>query len=422
MLKKLIHLFSKIKDFRVTGRTKYTLEEIFTIAFVGIFSGCHGWKEIYLFAVANEYFFKQLLPTLKQIPSVDTICRTISNPKLDKLEMCNIVILFAKEFLMRIKKRSRGRPKKDDIPFVINLDGKTLRGAILRGKDKSNIHIVNAVCELVTLFVMKIEDKSNEIPTYPIVIKALHECGLIRRNVITIDSMGCQTTVTEKICEYGGYYLLGAKGNQPTLFSDIQTIFDIGVVKYPNEFEIQTYTSPADKVAGRIETRKISVIEITPNIYEWLTTVDRWTGMSKLIKVERMIEKTDNSKHTNEVRYYITNMNFTPRKLLNVTVKHWSVETMHNMLDEVENYAEDKSKISRGIGAEMLSIFRKLGLNFVLPYSKQKNESVRSVLNFLKQCPTLIKEILTKTPDEVGLISEWRKRQGRGNFAKTVPI
>jgi hypothetical protein len=74
----------------------------------------------------------------------------------------------AHDFLRRATKkiRKKGRPKKGELPPVVNLDGKTLCGAIARSAKKSMIHIVNAVCNLVTLSGLKVREKSNEITPF----------------------------------------------------------------------------------------------------------------------------------------------------------------------------------------------------------------------------------------------------------------
>jgi H+/Cl- antiporter ClcA len=116
MLKALLNCFASISDYRVLGRTKYTLTEILFIVFIGVLTGCRGWKAIHSFAVSNAYWFKKHLPGLVDIPSVDTLARTISN--LDPKALTSGFPKLGKDFL-RLSPRTKrkiGRPIKGVTP------------------------------------------------------------------------------------------------------------------------------------------------------------------------------------------------------------------------------------------------------------------------------------------------------------------
>jgi hypothetical protein len=81
-------LLSTVCDNRVQGRTKYELQDILTIVFFGTISGCYGWTEIADYAISNAKIFMKILPTLPNIPSVDTIARTVA--KLDQSQIREI--------------------------------------------------------------------------------------------------------------------------------------------------------------------------------------------------------------------------------------------------------------------------------------------------------------------------------------------
>jgi predicted transposase YbfD/YdcC len=68
---------------------------------------------------------------------------------------------------------------------------------------------------------MKVEDKSNEITAIPPLLELLD----IRGSVITIDAMGTQTEIANKILEEKGDYVLALKANQPTLYNQVQQWF-----------------------------------------------------------------------------------------------------------------------------------------------------------------------------------------------------
>jgi len=57
---------------------------------------------------------------------------------------------------------------------------------------------------------VKVDEKSNEITAIPKILELLDLKGCI----VTIDAMGYQQAIAQKIIEGGGDYALGLKGNQ----------------------------------------------------------------------------------------------------------------------------------------------------------------------------------------------------------------
>lgn len=57
---------------------------------------------------------------------------------------------------------------------------------------------------------IKTEEKSNEITAIPMLLELLE----IKGCVVTIDAMGCQTSIAEKIIEKQADYVLAVKDNQ----------------------------------------------------------------------------------------------------------------------------------------------------------------------------------------------------------------
>jgi predicted transposase YbfD/YdcC len=64
---------------------------------------------------------------------------------------------------------------------------------------------------------VKVADKSNEI----IAIPALLDMLTIEGAVITIDAMGCQRDIAQKVIDKKADYILALKGNQGTLREDV---------------------------------------------------------------------------------------------------------------------------------------------------------------------------------------------------------
>ncbi|CCV05624.1 conserved hypothetical protein [Mesorhizobium metallidurans STM 2683] len=65
------------------------------------------------------------------------------------------------------------------------------------------------------------DEKSNEITAIP----ELPELLAIKGAIGTIDAMGCQTRIAEKIVDKGADYVVGLKGNQGSLRDDVELMF-----------------------------------------------------------------------------------------------------------------------------------------------------------------------------------------------------
>ena len=90
--------------------------------------------------------------------------------------------------------------------------GKTLRGAKSNGK-KLPVHMVSAWANQNNLVLgqIRVNEKSNEITAIPELLDRL----LIEGNIITIDAMGTQMNIADKIIENGADYILAVCRTQP---------------------------------------------------------------------------------------------------------------------------------------------------------------------------------------------------------------
>jgi len=73
----------------------------------------------------------------------------------------------------------------------------------------------------VVLGQLACEEKSNTITAIP----ALLELIVVKGCIVTIDAMGCQTNIAEKIIEREADYILAVKDNQKNLHKEIQDMF-----------------------------------------------------------------------------------------------------------------------------------------------------------------------------------------------------
>jgi predicted transposase YbfD/YdcC len=122
---------------------------------------------------------------------------------------------------------------------VIAVDGKTARGSRDRAKNRNPLHRVSAWAEANRLVLGQeaTEEKSNEITAIPklLALLELHGC------IVTIDAMGCQRAIAERIVEQGGDYVLGLKGNQGSLHEAVEEYFTTAQARRLQERPVQLH-------------------------------------------------------------------------------------------------------------------------------------------------------------------------------------
>jgi len=252
--------FGEIRDHRIDRKKLHTVEEILLVTFCGMIAGCDSWDDLELFGKTKLDYLRRYLPFKNGAPSDDTLRRffRVLDPKI--FESC--FMKWVRSFQIDLAEK------------IISVDGKTSR----RSFDGENrpMHLVSAfVSELgITLGQLKTADKSNEITAIPELLELLDITGA----TVTIDAMGCQTKIVEKIIDRGANYVIGLKGNQGQLNDDVRLAFE----NKPDKMIFQI-DEEFDKGHGRIETRKCTV---TSDI-QWLK--DRhpqWQGLNSVVEIE----------------------------------------------------------------------------------------------------------------------------------------
>ncbi len=171
--------------------------------------------------------------------------------------------------------RSRVSLKTGD---VVSIDGKAQRGTAKRGQPHSFVHIVSAwaVANHLTLGQLKVDGKSNEITAIPQLLEVLE----IEGTIVTIDAMGCQTDIAEKIGEKNADYVLALKGNQGAMADEVENYFTQAETVNFEGISCDAVGSK-DTGHGRVEKREVYVIEDL----DWLPQKDDWKKLKSIVMV-----------------------------------------------------------------------------------------------------------------------------------------
>jgi predicted transposase YbfD/YdcC len=327
--------FSELRDPRVERTREHLLEEILLMALAAVLSGAGSWNEIEGYCKAKSLWLKSFLKLPGGIPSHDTFNRVIS--ALDPAE-------FEKGFAAWV-----GSIAKLTAGEVVAIDGKALRGTREPGK-ATLVHMVSAWASANNLVLAqrRVDEKSNEITAIPKLLDALALSG----TVVTLDAMGCQKSIAEKIVAKQADYVLAVKENQGHLLEEIRDSFRM---------------LPADAVAeeidcerGRVESRRCSVIAD-------LSLVERaseWASLQGLVRIEAERFHKTTGKTERETRFYITSLKPEAERLNQAIRQHWSIENkLHWALDV--SFGEDLDRKRRVNAAQNFSVLNRIALNLL---------------------------------------------------------
>ena len=287
------------------------------------------------------------------IPVDDTIARIIS--RINPEELQNSFI----NWMQSLSKKTKGK--------VIAIDGKTVRHSFDKKKKKSAIHMVSAFATAngIVLGQKKTNEKSNEITAIPELLQLID----IKGGIVTIDAMGCQKEIANKITEKQADYVLAVKDNQKNLHEEVKDFF---LTAIDHEFKNVDYDyfEETTKGHGRIEQRRYW---ISDNL-EGINKAKEWSNLQTIGMVES--KRTIGDKTSIEKRFFISSMEPKARHFANAVREHWAIEnSLHWVLDV--SFREDDSRIRRDYSSENISVFRHIVLN-ALRNDKKTKKSIKA--------------------------------------------
>lgn len=347
----LLGYLTIVRDPRIERKKLHLLSDILFIAVCASLCGCDTWEDIYDFGEIREDWLKQYIKLEHGIPSPDTIARVFSLINPDEFETA-----FRNWVASLYEVTDNGR--------IIAIDGKRVRGT--HGEGKAAIHMVGAFAAEAGLALAQVKtaDKSNEITAIPELLDAL----LLKGCIITLDAMGCQRAIVEKIIAGKGDYVISLKGNQGALHDDVKLFLESERKKNFQNTK-HDYYETVEKGHGRVESRRYW---ITDQI-EWLNRHTDWNGLKTIgvVESERYVKGETSIEH----RYFICSIKPDARQFATAVRQHWSIENnLHWQLDVTFN--EDKLRARVKNAAQNLSILRRMVLN-ILKKETSSNSSLR---------------------------------------------
>ena len=334
-MKSPLSYFSELRDPRVERTREHLLEEILLMALAAVLCGAGSWNEIEGYCKAKSLWLKSFLKLPGGIPSHDTFNRVIS--ALDPAE-------FERGFEAWV-----GSIAKLTAGEVVAIDGKALCGTREAGK-ATLVHLVSAWASANNLVLAqrRVDEKSNEITAIPKLLDALALSG----TVVTLDAMGCQKSIAEKIVAKQADYILAVKENQGHLLEEIKDSFRM--------LAADAVAEEIDCERGRVESRRCSVIAD-------LSLVERaaeWASLHGLVRIEAERCHKATGRIERETRFYITSLKPEAERLNRAIRQHWSIENkLHWALDV--SFGEDLDRKRAANAAQNFSVLNRIALNLL---------------------------------------------------------
>jgi len=298
-----------LRDPRRRHGRDHRLLDIIVIAICAVIGGANSWRAMALFGRTHRAWFQRFLALPHGIPSYHTFRRLFQQLDPQAFQTC------LRQWLLDVSGVLR-------VPHIA-IDGKTLRGS--GSAALGPLHLVSAWATQAHLSLgqVAVEAKSNEITAIPALLELLELHGA----VVTIDAMGCQKTIAEKIVQRGGDYVLTVKDNQEHLLDDIQARVGQVLEQGVEGRDYQTYEK-TERGHGRVETRSYVVIPDPEGIRQ----AEAWPKLQVVGMCH--CERTVQGETSSEVRYFIGSKKASARYYGRVLRDHWRIENnLHWQLD-----------------------------------------------------------------------------------------
>jgi predicted transposase YbfD/YdcC len=341
--------FTRLRDPRRRHRRRHLLLDIVVLTLCAVLAGANDWQQVVTFATKRRAWLATFLTLSNGIPSHDTLERVF-----DRLDPQAFQACFRQWIEALAQRLGLGQ---------IAIDGKTLRGSRNTPKGWKPLHVVSAwatQCHL-SLGQVTVDEKSNEITAIPQLLELLDVHGAL----VTIDAMGCQKEIAQKIVGGGGDYLLMVKDNQPHLLEDIQGCVSQALDGAGSAPKYDIHTTE-ERGHGRQERRTYVVVEEP----QGLRNQEAWAKLRVVGMVVR--EREVAGKKSEEVHYFIGSRAMNAKRYGVALRGHWGIENhLHWQLDVT--FDEDHNRVQRRHGAENLALVRRLALGLLKQHPAKKS-------------------------------------------------
>jgi predicted transposase YbfD/YdcC len=336
--------FETLPDPRHTRNRKHLLVDVVVISVAAILCNCDGPTAIHRWATLQKGWLAQRLKLPNGIPSRDCIRRLLMALQPDAFQLCFRDWIAAAR---PVQPAANGR--------LVAIDGKTCRGSHDKAHTLGPLHVVSAWAseEGVALGQVAADDKSNEITAIPQLLDRIE----LADTIVTIDALGCQKEIVERIVGGGGDCVIAVKGNQPTLHAAIESFFHDQIERDFEDLQYRGHET-RDEGHGRTDERAYFLAKIPRDF----APADDWPDIRAIGHALRLTTH-DDGRETCEVRYYISSRYLSGKRFAEAVRSHWGIESMHWVLDVT--FREDDSRTRERTLGNNLSWLRRFAVTLL---------------------------------------------------------
>lgn len=334
----LFEKFEILEDPRDIRGKKYKLIDILIMTIYGLLFGLKDFVNIADFMKLKEEYFTKLLGLENGTPSHDCLSDIFAS--IDSKKFMKIFIEWTKDIL-------ESKTGKN-----ISIDGKAIKSATDKINNGNIPYIVSAFIGEIGISIgqVKVDDKSNEITAIPDLLELLDIEGAI----ITIDAIGTQEEIVNKIIDKKAHYVLPVKENQRELRKQIKSQFESYNNLYGNKEILHDKTIEKDH--GRIEEREYF---LSYNISK-IKDKEKWKTVNAIAYTK--VSRTYNDETITTDNYYIIDYEISMEELVKAIRDHWNIECgLHWKLDVILDEDHSRNRVKNSINN--LSIMRKIIFN-----------------------------------------------------------
>ena len=345
MIDQLLERFSELDDPRCPAKVEHRLIDILVIAVCAVIACAESWEDIALYGRSKLDWLRQFLALPNGIPSHDTFRRVFMLIDPDAFERCFTAWVSALT-----------TPATLGPPEVVALDGKTLRRSFDRSRDLAALHVVSAWAseQRLVLGQRRVDGKSNEITALPELLEVL----ALENTLVTLDAMGCQKDIAQRILDRQADYLLVLKGNHGHAHEAVQSHFDHHC--FQRGATHRPVFDAFDESHGRLVRRQVFA---SPEAAT-LEALGDWPGLHTVLAIKSIRSIHGSGKVEAEIRYFLSSYPGDPQALAQAIRRHWSIEnSLHWVLDVT--FREDDSRVRDSRAARNFALLRKMALNLV---------------------------------------------------------
>jgi predicted transposase YbfD/YdcC len=341
----LIDHFALLPDPRIDRTKRHLLLDIVVIAVCAVICGADTWVDLAEYGRAKHAWLKRFLSLPHGIPSPDTFARVFARLTPDAFRTCFL------GWLEGVREQTGGQLGSQRIA----VDGKTSRPSFDRALGRSPLHLVSAWATEPGLVLgqVAVEEKSNEITAIPELLTILELAGCM----VTIDAMGTHKEMAKTIVEQEADYVLALKGNQGTLYADVELFFQLADGE-PYRGRAHGTHETQTTGQGRVARRRTTVTDALDGLQGQREGV----GLQTIAMVEAWW--TQGHETSDERRYYISSLGPDAKQIGESVRGHGAIENSLHWVLAIA-FREDESRIRKGNAPENIAMLRHIAVNLL---------------------------------------------------------